>query len=70
VVTGGEVQGQGKTQRLTVVLLRYLSSTEMAGERDLDEDSGGGGEEEYRRSSGGRCAGLEGQWMVREASQG
>jgi hypothetical protein len=38
VVTGGEVQGQGKTQGLTVVLLRYLSMTGMAGIEELDED--------------------------------
>jgi hypothetical protein len=38
VVTGGEVQGQGKIQRLTVVLLRYLSRAGVAGMVELDED--------------------------------
>jgi hypothetical protein len=40
------------------------------GSQVIDEDSGGGDGGEYRRSSGERCAGLEGQWMGREASQG
>jgi hypothetical protein len=38
VVTGGEFQGQGKTQGLTVVLLRHLSSAGVAGMVELDED--------------------------------
>jgi hypothetical protein len=38
VVTDGEVQGQGKIQRLTVVLLRYLSRAGVAGMVELDED--------------------------------
>jgi hypothetical protein len=37
-VTGGEVQGQGKTQGLTVVLLRHLSRAGVAGIVGLDED--------------------------------
>jgi hypothetical protein len=38
VVTGGEVQGQERTQGLTVVLLHYLSRTGRAGIVELDED--------------------------------
>jgi hypothetical protein len=38
VITGGEVQGQGKAQGLTVVLLRYVSRMGMAGMVKFDWD--------------------------------